>query len=187
MNRTLKILILSDIFIFGGFGMVNPIFAIFLKDNLVGGSIFAAGVASAIFMITHSVLQIFFAHKFNPKDRLWMLILGTILIAITPFGYIFATHINHIYFVQFIYGLGAAFAYPAWYSLFSANLDRGQQGFQWSIHSTGVGMGAAATAAIGAFIAEKASFEIVFIITGILSLLGLFVLFGLEKKILKKI
>ncbi len=187
MNKTLKLLIISDIFVISGFGFIAPILAIFIKDNLVGGTIMAAGVASAIFMITHSLLQIVFAYKFNPKDRLWMLRLGTALIVLVPFGYIFSTHIYHIYFIEFIYGVGAAFAYPSWSSFFTSNLEKGKRGFQYSLYSSAVGVGTAITAGAGAWIAEKTNFQIVFILTGILALIGLMILFRLEKKILRKI
>ncbi len=187
MNKTLKLLMLSDIFIFSGFGLVSPILAVFIKDDLVGGTLFAAGIASAIFLITHAVLQIVFANYFNPKDRLWMIWLGTIFIAIVPFGYIFSKTIWHIFIVQFIYGIGASFAYPSWYSLFSAHLEKGQQGFQWSIYNSSVSIGTAITAAAGAFFAEKIGFEWVFLFTGLFALLGLITLFFLEKKSLKKI
>jgi len=187
MNRTLKLLMLSDVFVFSGFGLVAPILAIFIKDNLIGGSILAAGVASAIFLITHSILQIIFAKFFNPKDRIWMLWLGTAIIAVVPFGYIFSTRIFHLYLVQFVYGVGAGFAYPSWYSLFSSHLEKGRRGLQWSIYSSGVGIGTAITAGLGAWLAEKTSFELVFILTGIISIIGLLVLFGLERKALRKI
>jgi sugar phosphate permease len=186
MNKTLKLLILSDVFVFGGLGFITPIFAIFIKDNLVGGTIMAAGIASMIFLITLSLLQILFAYKFNPKDRLWMLLAGTAIIALVPFGYIFSTQVYHIYLIEFVYGIGAAFAYPSWSSLFTANLERGKRGFQWSIYSSSVSIGTAITAGVGALIAEKTSFQVVFILTGILAIIGLFILFNLEKKILKK-
>lgn len=187
MNKTLKLLVISDVFVLSGFGLIAPILAIFIKDNLIGGTIFAAGLASMIFLITHSILQIWFSYKFNPKDRLWMLKVGTAIIALVPFGYIFATHFYHIYFVEFIYGVGAAFAYPTWSSLFTANLERGKRGFQWAIYSSSVGIGTAITAGIGAWLAEKIGFHLVFVFTGLLSMVGLFILFKLDKKVLKKI
>ncbi|MEK6833473.1 MAG: MFS transporter [Nanoarchaeota archaeon] len=186
MNRTLKLLMISDIFVISGFGLISPILAIFIKDNLIGGTIFAAGIASMIFLITQSLLQILFAYKFNPKDRLWMIWVGTGLMVLVPFGYIFSTHIYHIYFVEFIFGVGAAFAYPSWSSLFTANLEKGKRGFQYSIYSSSVGLGTAATAGVGALLAEKIGFQLVFILTGILAIIGLFILFKLEKKVLKK-
>jgi len=186
MNRTLKLLIISDIFVFGGMGLVSPILAIFIKDNLVGGTIIAAGVASMIFLITHSLLQLLFAYKFNPRDRLWMIWVGTALIALVPFGYIFSTHIYHIYLVEFIFGIGAAFAYPSWSSLFTSNLEKGKRGFQYSIYSSSVGIGTAITAGVGALLAEKTSFQLVFGLTGLLAIIGLLILFKLDRKILRK-
>ena len=187
MNRTLKLLIISDIFVFSGFGFISPILAIFIKDNLIGGTILAAGVASMIFLITHSLLQLLFAYKFNPKDRIWMLLVGTGLIALVPFGYIFSTQVYHIYIIEFIFGVGAAFAYPSWSSLFTSNLEKGKRGFQYSIYSSSVGIGTAITAGVGALLAEKISFQLVFALTGLLAIIGLLLLFKLDRKILRKI
>ena len=186
MNRTLKLLIISDIFVLSGFGLIAPIMAIFINDKLVNGSIFSAGLASAIFLITHATLQLLFSYKFNPKDRLWMLKLGTAIIMLVPVGYILSTSIYHIYFVEFLYGIGAAFSYPTWSSLFTANLEKGKRGFQYSIYSSGVGIGTALTAAAGAWLAEEIGFEWVFVMTGICSMVGLFILFRLSKGILRK-
>ncbi len=187
MNKTLKLLIISDIFVFSGFGLIAPILAIFINDDLIGGSIAAAGLASTIYLITHSVLQIIFAKIFNPKDRFWMLILGTAIICLVPFFYIFSTYIWHIYIAQFVYGVGAGFAYPSWSSFFTSNLEKGKRGFQWSVYSSSVGIGTAITAYLGALIAESFGFRIVFAITGVIAVLGLLVLFGLEKReIMKK-
>ena len=181
-------MIASDVILYSGFGLVSPILAIFIKENLVGGTIAAAGAASAIFLITRSILQILFAYIFNPKDRRWMLLLGTFLISITPFLYILLTEIWHIYVVQFIYGIGASLAYPAWYSIFTSNLSKGQRGYQWSIYSSGVGIGAAITAFLGALLAEKTSFNTVFFIAGVLGMIGLVILcFVTNKEIMKKI
>jgi len=187
MHKTLKLLTISDIFVFTGFGLVAPILAVFIKENLVGGTLFAAGVASAIFLITHSILQVVFADIFKPKDRRWMLWLGTALIAFVPFGYFFSTTIWHIFIIQFIYGIGAGFAYPSWYSLFTSNIENKESGFQWSVYNSSVSIGTAVSAAVGAWLAEKIGFGWVFLITGLISVFGLLVLFKLDKKVVKKI
>ena len=93
----------------------------------------------------------------------------------------------HIYLVEFIYGIGAAFAYPSWSSIFTANLEKGKRGFQYSIYSSSVSVGTAITAAAGAWVADKIGFEMVFIFTGIMALIGMLILFRLDKKVLRKI
>ena len=93
INKILKILIFSDILLFTGFGFINPILAIFIKEDLVGGTLFGAGLASSIFLITHSILQIIFSYTLTLKDRWWTLLLGTGIIAVVPFFYVFSTNI----------------------------------------------------------------------------------------------
>ncbi len=185
-NRTLKLLILSDILVYGALGFVSPILSIFIDTNLTGGGIFTAGLASTIFLITHATLQLIFSYKFNPKDRLWMLWLGTGIIAIVPIGYVFSTHIWHLFLAEFAYGVGAAFAYPSWSSLFTSNLEKGKRGFQYSLYSSGLGIGTAITAAVGGLIAEKIGFKFVFVITSLLAIMGLLILFRLNKSVLRK-
>ncbi len=186
LNHTLKILIISDIFVFSGLGLIGPILSIFINDNLVDGSIFAAGLASTIYLLTQAILQIVFSYKFNPKDRLWMLKVGTAIMAFVPFGYIFSTQVFHLYIIEFVWGVGAAFAYPSWSSLFTANLEKGKRGLQYSIYSSGVGIGTAITAGVGGYLAELIGFEWVFAITGAIAITGLLFLFQLNKKILRK-
>lgn len=186
MNPTLKLLILSDILVYGALGFVGPILSIFINNNLTGGGIFTAGLASTIYLITYSILQVILSYKLNPKDRLWMLWVGTGIIALVPIGYIFSTQIWHLFLAEFAYGIGASFAYPSWSSLFTAHLEKGKRGFQYSIYTSGLGIGTAITAAVGGLIAQETSFKVVFILTSLLAITGLLILFKINKKSLKK-
>jgi MFS family permease len=185
-NRVLKLLILSDILVYGALGFISPILSIFIDTELTGGGILSAGLASTIFLVTHAVLQLLFSYKFNPKDRLWMLWVGTGIIAIVPIGYIFSTSIWHLFIAEFFYGIGAAFAYPSWSSLFTSHLEKGKRGFQYALYSSSLGIGTAITAAVGGLLAEKVSFKLVFALTSILAILGLLILFRLNKSALRK-
>lgn len=118
MNNTIKMLMLSDIFVVTGFGLVEPILAIFIKENLIGGTIFAAGLASTLFLITKCSVQLPFSRYVDRHDdKVKWLVLGSFLIALVPFLYNFATHINYVYAAQIIYGIGAGLAYPTWLGL----------------------------------------------------------------------
>ena len=61
MKKIVKYLILSDIFMISAFGLIVPIFAIFINENIIGGSIVTAGFASSIYLVTKAALQIPFA------------------------------------------------------------------------------------------------------------------------------
>jgi len=182
MNRILKLLIFSDIFVLTGFGLIAPIMAIFIKDNLVGGSIAAVGIATTITLLVRCILHLFFAYYAQPKHRYAMAICGTFFISVVPFIYFFATNVNYIYFASLLAGIGSGLANPAWFSLFAANLSKKQRGWEWSIYSSSVGLGTAAAAFFGSILAFKFGFPPVFIAVGILALIGCFILLGLTKK-----
>jgi DHA1 family quinolone resistance protein-like MFS transporter len=178
---------ISDIFVLTGFGLIAPILAIFIKENLVGGTIFSAGLATTIFVITKSMVQLPFS-KYVDKhdDKLKWLIIGLFITSTVPFLYIFATNIKMIYIAQIIYGVGSGLAFPTWLGLWSRNLDKKQESFEWSLYSTLVGLGTAVTAAIGGAIAQFIGFNTTFIIVGILSIIGSLILFKLKVKDDKK-
>ena len=187
MNRTLKILLLSDIFLLTGFGLISPILAIFIKENLVGGTIFAAGLSVFIFWTTKSVVQLPLSKYVDKHDhRISLLIAGTFIMALVPFAYIFINHVNFIYLVQALYGIGSGLAYPCWIGLWSTNLEKHHESFEWSVYSTFAGLSVAFAAAIGGLLAETMGFNFTFAIVGISALVGGFVLFNLEKKAEKK-
>ena len=183
MNRTIKLLMISDVFLITGFGMIDPILAIFIKDNLVGGTIFAAGFASMIFLITKSLIQLPFSKYVDSHDdKVKWLIVGTFLVAFVPFIYLFSTHIYFIYAAQLVHGIGSGLAFPTWLGLWSTHLDKNHESFEWSLYSTLVGLTTALTALIGAAISQYFGFRYAFILVGILSLVGSLILFGLENK-----
>ena len=184
MNRTMKLLLLSDIFVLTGFGLIQPILAIYINDGgVTGGTMLTAGIASALFLFTKSMVQLPFGHyvdKQSSKSK-W-LILGTLLMAAVPIIYLSANSIYHIYLAELIYGLGSGLAYPTWLGLWSINLDRGKESFQWSIYHTTTGVGAAATGAGGAAMASQVGFSATFLLAGLLCIVGCLVLFVLERR-----
>lgn len=188
INQTIKLLMISDIFVITGFGLIDPIMAVFINDNIIGGSIFTAGLASAIFMITKGVIQLPFSKhvdSHDDSDDLKWLIFGTILIAYVPFIYIFATTIYHVYIAQLLYGIGSGLAYPTWLGLWSTHLDKEKESFEWSLYSTAVAIGTSISATIGAGIAEYLGFKYTFIFVFIMSMIGCTILFTLRDKIIK--
>lgn len=181
MNRTLKLLVFSDIFVLTGFGLISPIMAVFIKDNLIGGTIVAIGIAAAITTLVRCILQLIFAYIAKPNHRYVMTIAGTFVIMTVPFIYLFSTNVTHIYLAALVNGIGAGLANPAWFSLFAANLNKKARGWEWSIYSSSVGIGTAVAAFVGSQLATKFGFTPVFIAVGILSLIGCFILLGLSK------
>ncbi|MBI2674311.1 MAG: MFS transporter [Candidatus Yanofskybacteria bacterium] len=176
VNHVIKTLVLSDFFVNAGFSVFAPIFAIFVTQQIQGGSLQVVGFAAAIVQIVKVSLELPIA-KFLDKnhgeyDDFYSMILGSVLIAMVPFMYLIATEVNHVYFISALYGAGIAFTVPPWYAIFSRHTDKLKESFEWSLDSVAIGISGAGAAAVGGILAQKFGFNFIFIIGGILAIFG---------------
>jgi predicted Kef-type K+ transport protein len=58
MHKVLRTLIVSDIFIVGSFGLLQPIFAVFVIQGIEGATLTSVGMALTIQMFTKAAFQI---------------------------------------------------------------------------------------------------------------------------------
>ena len=176
INHVVKTLVISDFFINAGFSVFAPVFAIFVTRQVEGGTLAVVGFAAAIFQIFKSGLQIPIAKYLDKNhgeyDDFYSMVLGTSLIALVPFLYLFATQATHIYMIQALYGIGASFAIPPWYAIFTRHVDKMQENVEWSLDSIAIGIGAATSAALGGLLAQKFGFQFVFILGGLFAVVG---------------
>lgn len=180
INKVIKILIISDFFLFSGFGLVTPILAIFVTQQISGGDLRVVGLASTIYLFVRALFQLFFARfvdkKTSEKYDFGFMLAGSLLLSITPIGYIFSSQPWHIYALEALNGLGLAMSLPCWYAIFTRHIDRGSEGMEWSISDTSIAFGQAIAAGVGGFLAEQYGFTFIFILMSIVSLIGVFFL-----------
>ncbi len=176
INHVVKTLVLSDLYINAGFSVFAPVFAVFVTKQVEGGTLAVVGFAAAIFQIFKSSLQIPIAKYLDKNhgeyDDFYSMVFGTFLISLVPFLYLFATKASHVYIIQALYGIGASFAIPPWYAIFTRHVDKMQENVEWSMDSIAIGVGAAVSAALGGFFAEKFGFQFVFLLGGMLAIFG---------------
>jgi len=183
MNPIIKILILVDFFVFSGLGLINPIFAVFIIENLKGGTLSAVGIAATVYLVVKAIAQIPIA-KFTDREpanvrEFWTLLIGQFMIGVSPFLYLAVTDVMQLYAVQVFYGLGAALAFPGYMAIFTKFGDHKKAAFSWSLHSTVVLMTMAVTASLGGYIAEHYGFRSLLMGVGVLTFLGFFTTIGL--------
>ncbi len=176
INYVIKTMIKADFFVYSGFSLFAPVFAVFITGQIQGGSLQIVGFAAAIYQVFKSGLQIPIARVLDKNhgeyDDFYSLVFGTFLIATIPFWYIFASTASHIYVIQAVYGIGAAFAIPPWYAIFTRHIDKLKENVEWSLDSVALGVGGASAAAVGGILADKFGFQFVFLMGGVLAILG---------------
>lgn len=176
MNRVVKFLILSDFFIFSATGLLSPILAVFVTNQIVGGDLKVVGISSTVYLVFRAFLQLGFAKwidkKISEKYDFALCVVGALVVSLTPIGFIFAQLPIHIYILEALNGIGFSMTLPAWYAIFTRHIDKGKEGFEWSASDTTIALGQAIAATVGGFLADKYGFNLVFIFSSALSFIG---------------
>jgi predicted MFS family arabinose efflux permease len=174
LSKVIRVLITSDFFLQSGWGLIGPLFAIFLTKQIQGGSLEMVGFIAATYWLTKSIVQPFIAQIFDiktgEKDDFKFLVIGMYIANLIPLGYIFSTQLWHIFILEFIRGLAMACVMPSWSAIFTRHINKGWEAFSWSIESTGVGLAAGLAAAFGGILATISGFKIVFVLVSLFGL-----------------
>jgi MFS family permease len=176
INKIVFFLIKADFFFFSALGLVAPVFAVFLTDRLKDGSIEVAGFAVAIYWIAKAIFEIpiarFLDKRKGERDDLIFLVIGYFVVGLIHFGYTQATLSWHIYILEFLYAIAMAIAMPGWSAIFTRHIDKGREGFDWSIEHVVYGVGVGITGALSGILVSKYGFNAVFIIAGVVAIIG---------------
>lgn len=176
INKVIQVLIASDFLLNAGWGLIGPIFAIFLTRQIFGGSVEMVGFTVAIYWLTKSIVQPFIAHIFDirkgEKDDFYFLVVGMYVANLIPLGYMLATRPWHIFFLEFIRGLAMACVVPTWSAIFTRHIDKGWEAFSWSIESTSIGFAAGFAAAFGGILTTFLGFRAVFVLVSLAGLIS---------------
>lgn len=175
-NPVVRTLTISDIFFLSGMGLINPIFAVFLTNQIVGGNLEVVGIASTIYFLTKSLGQLPIAQIIDrikgEKDDFLAMVIGSAATSLVPLLYLLATRPLHIYLIQFLYGLAQATVFPAWLAIFTRHVDSSREGTQWGMYYTMIDLIGAGAASLGGVIAYNFGFLPLFVIASILSFFG---------------
>ncbi len=168
INKVIRKLIASDFLLQSGWGLIGPIFAIFITKQIQGGSVAMVGFVAATYWISKSIVQPFIAHfmdvKKGEKDDFKFLVTGMYIANLIPLGYLFSTQPWHIFTLELIRGLAMACVIPSWSAIFTRHIDKGWEAFSWSIESTAIGFAFGFAAAFGGVIAAILGFKFLFIL-----------------------
>jgi MFS family permease len=186
-NAVIKYLILSDFVFWSGWGLLAPIFAVFVVEKIQGGSLAVVGLASGIYWVLKSLLRIpvsvLLDSRKGEEDDFWFLFFGLILSSLVPFGYLMAKYPFHIYLLQTLQAVAMSMAFSGWTAIFTRHIDQGKEATEWGLDATFVGLGIGISGILGGLIANSFGFQAVFVLVGILGLLSAFLLLGILKLI----
>jgi len=186
VNRVILLLIGIELFFVFIFALAGPFVSVFIREGISGATMSVVGIASMIFLITKSTLQIPLSRIVDRTSKensvVGILAGGYAITALCPLILAFSVSTWQVYLAQFFCGLGSAFAYPSWNALFTHHIDKEQTAFEWSIYDTIIGFGGALATAAGGFLIDGFGFQKVFLWVGIIILLSSFLPFVFYKR-----
>ena len=190
INKVIRVLISSDILLQSGWGLIGPIFAIFLTRQIQGGNLTIVGLVAATYWLTKSIAQPFIAHRLDQnhgeQDDFKFLVAGMYLANLIPLGYVFSTQPWHIFILEFIRGLAMACVVPTWSGIFTRHINKGREAFSWSLESTGIGLAAGLAGAFGGILASTLGFKVVFVLVSAFGLAASSLLFLIKRQLFLK-
>ena len=158
VGRIVKYFIFADLALLAGWGLVQPIFAIYLIDKIEGATLVTVGIASSVYWLLKSILQLpvakYLDRHTGESDDFLALVIGLFIVAFSAVALIFIEKPWHLYIVQVIYAIGFSLYVPSWSGIFSRHLDKDKVSFDWSLDSTAVGLAAGVSGVLGGVIAE---------------------------------
>jgi len=171
VNKIVKTLIFSDLFLNLGWGLLSPVFAIFILQKIaINGPLEAAeiaGLAALFYWIPKSLFEIpigiYLDKNHGEKDDFWAMFFGLVTIAFVPIGYIFAYAPWHIYLLQTVYAAGMAVTLPSWMAIFTRHIDKGKEAFEWGMESASIGTGAGIAGGLSGIFVAMLGFQVLFV------------------------
>ena len=104
VNRAVQIMLAYLFFVVMAGSLFAPIFAVFIKDFIIGATLSTAGFAVAFYAISKSIVQIplarFLDRKKGELDDFYVLMLGAAVAALYPFILLAISHAWHLYLLE---------------------------------------------------------------------------------------
>ncbi|MFH0912459.1 MAG: MFS transporter [Patescibacteria group bacterium] len=189
LNRIIKYLILSDLVFYTGWGLFNPVFAIFIVEKIQGGTPLVVGITTSIYWILMALLRlpfgIFLDNRRGERDDYSFTVVGLLIASFVPFGYLYATLPWHLYILQAIHAFGMAMSLAGWSAIFTRNIDPGKEATEWGLSATGYSVGTGLAGVIGGYLVERFDFPPVLVAVGVIGLIGVLLLLVIWPEIKK--
>lgn len=175
-GRLLRSLAINDATYWASNAFITIIFALFVIENIEGGSATNLGIAIMIYRITIAVIsipigKIFDKHK-GLFDEVMALAFSSFAAGSMYFLLSYSTQIYQLYIAMVIIGLATAVDIVSWRILFYGQLKKGDYGATVGIYQTFMSITQGIAVALSGFVGDTYGFEWVLRSGGIVIFLG---------------
>ncbi len=181
-NAVVKRFIMADLVWLAGWGLLSPIFAVFVLQQIPGATVVTIGTAAAIYWILKSIIQIPVAiaidRTASERDDYLVLVVSLMLAGLTSFSYILVHTVWQLYLVEVLHAVSFALYIPAWNGIFTRHLDPEHRALEFALDSGAVGVATGIAGLLGSIMMQAFGFQVIFIITAVLSFAAAIIIFN---------
>lgn len=175
LNKSLRILIITNTAMVFVIGMFAPFYAVFVQR--IGGGIAFAGFSWAVFSIVAGILTFLFGRwQLKVKEQELLLALGYFIRGVVFLSYAFMGGMAQLILTQILWGVGAALGSPAFDSIYSLHTNKTNSIVQWGQWEGVASIATGLAALTGGILIQGVGYFWVFMGMSILSvLLGVYI------------
>ena len=122
VGRLVKYFVISDFFLLGGWGLIDPVFSVFIVERVAGATLITVGIAAGIYWILRSLLEIPIAKMLDripgEHDDFMALVGGLLLVGISAIAMCWVTQVWELYLIHAVHAVAFALYYVSWPSIF---------------------------------------------------------------------
>src|SRR3989344_2403235 len=181
-NAVVKRFIWADLVWLAGWGLLSPIFAVFVLQQIPGATVVTIGTAAAIYWILKSIIQIPVAlaidRTASERDDYLVLVVSLMLAGLTSFSYILVHTVWQLYLVEVLHAVSFALYIPAWNGIFTRHLEPEHRALEFALDSGAVGIATGVAGLLGSLIMQQFGFQVIFVTTAILSFISAIIIFN---------
>lgn len=180
-NAVVRRFVLADLIWLGGWGLIAPVFPVFILEQIPGATVLTVGIGAAVYWILKSIIQIPVALAIDrtpsERDDYLVLVVSLIFAGLTSFSFILVRTVWQLYLVQAMQAISFALYIPSWNGIFTRHLDPQHRALEFAVDSAAVGVATGIAGLLGSIIAESFGFTIIFFITAISSFVSAIMIF----------
>jgi MFS family permease len=187
-NKVVRNFIISDLALFGGWGLISPIMSIFVIEKVDGATLITVGAAATIYWTVRSLVELpmaFIIEKTkSEKDDMYVLISGILLVAVSALWLGFVDTVPELFAFYVVHALGFGLYASAWSGIFSRHLDKSKASSSWAMDHTVLGIATGITGLVGGYFAQRFGFNIIFLLAAATSFIAAVFIFIVPDMIL---
>lgn len=180
-NAVVKRFIAADLMLWAGWGLIAPVFAIFVLDQVRGATVVTLGIVAALYWILKSIVQIPVALMIDrtpsEKDDYLVLVISLMLGGLTAFSFILVREVWQLYLVEALHAVSFGLYIPAWSGIFARHLDKNHRALEFSLDSAAVGIAMGIAGLMGGVIVQNFGFAAIFFIASLLCFISAIIIF----------